>query len=171
MTLRRLLSAFFAAGVLPLTAAACGAGEPSVKEVADLLRPLVEENQADRVELVDFTKVSDRLVEIGGVPTYFITYVAMTEFEMDSLVEFSSQRPYLHAYPLEPARPACATLGKSPTETGGIQIGPVWNCIRVNKGDRLRSEGTFRFEKSKAGWTPVRASWLDPNKMTLQPRR
>lgn len=156
---------------LPLTAAACGSGGPSVKEVEDLLRPLVEEGQADRVDLVEFTKVSDRLEEIGGVPTYLIEYVAKTEFEMDSLVEFSSQRPYVHAYPLEPARPACATLGKSPTDTSGIQIGPVWNCIRVNQGDRLRSEGTFRFEKSSKGWTPVRASWLDPNKMTLEPAK
>jgi hypothetical protein len=161
---------FFAAGLL-VTAAACGAGGPSVKEVEELLRPLVEEGQADRVDLVEFSKVSDQLEEIGGVPTYLINYVAKTQFEQDSLVEFSSERPYVRAYPLEPARPACATLGKSPTDSNGAPIGAVWNCIRVNKGDRLRSEGTFRFEKSDKGWTPVRAQWLDPNKMTLEPAK
>lgn len=165
---RRLLSLFLAAG-LPLTAA-CGSGKPSLKEVEALVSPLIEEGQDERVELVDFTKVSDQLEDVG-VPTYLMSYIAGVEFELDSLVEFSSARPYVRAYPLEPARPACATLGKSPTDATGTPVGTVWNCIRVNRGERLRIEGTLRFEKSSNGWAVVRGEWLDPNKMTLVPAK
>jgi hypothetical protein len=169
MTPRRPLSLFLSACLL-LTAAACGSDRPSLKEVETLVSPLIEEGQDERVEMVGFTKVSDQLEDVG-IPTYLISYVAAVEFELDSLVEFSSERPYVRAYPLEPARPACATLGKSPTDATGTPVGAVWNCIRVNRGERLRIEGTLRFEKAGKGWAVVRGEWLDPNKMTLEPAK
>jgi len=153
-----------------LLAGACGSGAPSVGEVETLLRPLIEEGQADRVELVEFTKVSDHLEDVGRA-IYTISYVAHVAFELDSLVEFNSERPYVRAYPPEPARPACATLGKSPIEANATPVGTVWNCIRVNRGDRLRIEGTMRFEQSDKQWEPIRAQWLDPNKMSIVPAK
>jgi hypothetical protein len=168
MTPRRSLSVFLSAGLTLM--AACGSGAPSIREVEALVSPLIEEGQDERVELVAFRKVSDQLEDVG-VPTYLISYDAGVEFELDSLVEFSSERPYVRAYPLEPARPACATLGKSPTDANAAPVGAVWNCIRVNRGDRLRIEGTLRFEKSAKGWEPVRGEWLDPNKMKLEPAK
>lgn len=163
MTARRTIWMFLAVS-LPLAAIACSGGTPSVKEIEALMRPLIEEGQADRVELVEFSKVKDQSGEFG-VPFYIIDYTARVEFEQDSFVEFSSTRPYARAYPLDPPRPACVAEGKPAAD------GKVWGCIRVKKGDRLRIEGTFRFEKDAKGWQPVRAEWLDPNKMFLEPKK
>jgi len=148
---------------LPL-AAGCGRGNPSVTETEAVLRPLIEEGQADRVELVEFHKVKDESGEFG-VPFYLIEYLARVEFELDSFLEFSSERPYVRAYPLTPPRPACEPDAKLDPNS------KVWKCVRVKKGDKLKLEGTFRFEKGPKGWEPVRAEWLDPNKMVLEEKK
>ena len=136
----------------------------NTRSISGQFATLIEEGQADRVELVEFAKVKDQSGEFG-VPFYIIDYRARVEFEQDSFVEFSSVRPYARAYPLEPPRPLCVAEGK-PAEDG-----KVWGCIRVKKGDRLRIEGTFKFEKDAKGWQPVRAEWLDPNRMFLEPKK
>jgi hypothetical protein len=160
----RRTSWLWLAAWLPLAGMACSSGTPATSDVEALMRPLIEEGQADRVELVEFTKVKDQSGEFG-VPFYIIEYIARVEFEQDSFVEFSSARPYVRAYPLEPPRPACVAEGPLAPD------GKVWGCIRVKKGDRLRIEGTFKFEKDAKGWQPVRAEWLDPNRMFLEPKK